>query len=154
MEPSVANHYLPDHASLLLSSYRQLIGRPLLPAHPSPAAMAEALYNAPFVVLSHDTASDPVFTYANRTAQALFEMPWIEIVGMPSRFSAEPLLREDRQRLLDQVARNGYIDDYRGVRVARSGRRFQVHRATVWNLLGPDGLAGQAATFADWTPID
>jgi hypothetical protein len=154
MEPSAANCYLADHVGLLLDSFQRLTGRGLLAVRSSPVAAAAALYDAPFVVLSHDTAADPVFTYANRTAQALFEMPWDEIVGMPSRYSAEPLLREARQRLLDQVSRHGYIDDYQGVRIAKSGRRFLVRRATVWTLLGPDGPRGQAATFADWTPAD
>jgi len=154
MEPAATNRYLADHAGLLLDSFERLTGRALLPGRSSPAEAAEALYWAPFVVLSHDAAADPVFTYANRTAQTLFEMPWDEIVGMPSRYSAEPLLREARQRLLDQVSANGYIDDYQGVRIAKSGKRFLVRRATVWNLVGPDGVLGQAATFADWGAAD
>ncbi len=72
-------------------------------------------------------------------------------MGLPSRYSAEPLAREERARLLAQVARQGYTDDYAGVRVSASGRRFLVRRATVWNLIAPDGaLCGQAATFAEW----
>ena len=149
-EPGDGVGYHPDHARLLLHSHRQLTGRDLLPAQ---SASAQALYEAPFVVLSHDAGADPRFTYANRTAQRLFEMPWPEIVGMPSRFSAEPLLREERQRLLERVARDGYIDDYCGVRVSRSGRRFLVRNATVWNLLDDDRIVGQAAAFSDWQPL-
>ncbi len=82
-------------------------------------------------------------------------MPWAEIVGLPSRFSAEPLARGERERLLGRVAQEGYTDDYSGVRVARSGRRFLVGRATVWNLFAAGGsLSGQAATFADWRMLD
>jgi PAS domain-containing protein len=119
----------------------------------SPATAARRLYDAPFVVLAHDTAPDPRFTYANRAAQRLFEMPWSELVGLPSRLSAEAPAREERQRLLERVAATGYIDDYSGVRLAKSGRRFRILRATVWNLHDPDGRPlGQAATFADWEP--
>ncbi|MGE5468235.1 MAG: MEKHLA domain-containing protein [Ignavibacteria bacterium] len=153
IEPAVDNGFLPERARLLLASYRALLGRELLPRAAIGEA-ARALYHAPFVVLSHDTAADPVFVYANLAAQRLFEMPWCEIVGMPSRFSAEPLARDERQRLLERVARDGYIDDYAGVRIARSGRRFRIAGATVWNVSREDGrLAGQAAAFADWAPL-
>jgi hypothetical protein len=36
------------------------------------------------------------------------------------------------------VAR-GFIDDYAGVRIARTGRRFLIQRATVWNLTDDQG---------------
>jgi hypothetical protein len=153
-EPDASNEYLPAHAQLLLTSFRQLTGRTLLPSSLAPSQAARELYFAPFVVLSHDGATDPLFTYANRAAQNLFEMPWEEIVGMPSRYSAEPLLRKERQRLLERVASDGFIDDYRGVRISRTGKRFLVRNATVWNLLGSNGPLGQAATFAEWTPMD
>lgn len=154
-EPDEANDFHAGHAALLLASYRRLTGRALLPDADTPALAARSLYLAPFVVLSHDAAADPVFTYANLTAQRLFEMAWPEIVGLPSRYSAEPLAREERQRLLERVAGLGYIDDYQGVRVSRGGRRFLVRNATVWNLVAGEGLpAGQAATFGEWQPLD
>ena len=150
-EPSPENAWLADHAALLLASYRHWTGRSLLPDQPD---VAFHLYHAPFVVLSHDTCPDPCFTYANLTAQKLFEMTWEGMVGLPSRYSAEPMQREERESLLMRVARDGYIDDYRGVRVSRSGRRFLIRQATVWNLVGPAGAKlGQAATFADWEPL-
>lgn len=151
-EPAPDNTWQADHAALLLDSHRRLTGRPLMPPCLNPEQAARALYMAPFVVLSHDTAADPVFTYANLAAQQLFGLPWKEIIGLASRYSAEPLARDERQRLLDQVAAQGYIDDYQGVRVAKSGQRFRICRATVWNLVDTAGrLHGQAATFSDWT---
>ena len=100
-------------------------------------------------VLSHDTAADPCFTYANLAAQTQFEISWSEIVGLPSRLSAEPLAQGERESLLARVATQGYIDDYSGVRIARSGKRFMIQNAAVWNLINPDGLVlGQAACFA------
>jgi predicted DNA-binding protein (UPF0251 family) len=57
--------------------------------------------------------------------------------------------------LLERVAAQGFIDDYTGVRIAKSGRRFRIQRATVWNLVDSSGRrVGQAATFADWVPCD
>lgn len=139
---------------LLIDSHRRLTGRDLLPVSDDPASRADALYRAPFVVLAHDTAADPVFIYANLAAQRRFAMRGDEILGMPSRFSAEPLAREERQRLLERVSTNGFIDDYRGVRIASNGQRFEISRATVWNLIDAEGrLHGQAACFADWIDL-
>lgn len=152
--PAVANHWLADHTELLLASHRRLTGRELSAPGATPSARAQALYAAPFVVLSHNGGSDPVFTYANQTAQRLFAMPWDRIVGLPSRYSAEAPAREERQRLLERVGRDGYIDDYEGVRIAATGERFLIRNATVWNLLSADGrVVGQAAAFAAWTPL-
>ena len=143
-EPAEANAYWPAHAALLLQSFRHWTQRDLLIS----ATPTQALYHAPFGVLSHDTAADPCFTYANLAAQTQFEMPWSEIVGLPSRLSAEPLVQAERESLLARVASQGYIDDYSGVRIARSGRRFMIQNATVWNLVTQDGLVlGQAACF-------
>ncbi len=144
----------PDYAALLLKSYRSLTGRDLLPAASSEAA-ADALFHAPFVVLSHNTSHDPVFVYANRAAEQRFAMSQNEIIGLPSRYSAEPMARDERQRLLDRVTAQGYIDDYRGVRIAKNGKRFEVRNAIVWNVMDDDGkVIGQAATFDEWDDIE
>jgi len=152
-EPASDNDFLAEHAALLIRSYRLHTRRDLLDPGLTPREAARALYHARFVVLSHDTAADPLFTYANLAAQARFDLPWREIVGMPSRYSAEPLAWEARARLLETVARQGYIDDYSGVRIAKSGRRFLIERATVWNL-GEDDYQGQAATFSACRDLD
>ena len=39
---------------------------------------------APFGILAHDTAADPVFVYGNRRAQAIFEYDWDELTALPS----------------------------------------------------------------------
>ena len=115
---------------------------------------AEALYKAPFVVLSHDTQPDPVFTYGNLCAQRLFEMSWEQLTSLPSRLSAELPNQAERSRLLRQVSERGYISHYEGVRISRTGRRFIVRGATVWNLSSDSGVAaGQAATFQQWEPL-
>lgn len=151
-EPSHGNGYQADHAALLCRTFRHWTGRDLVAPGPGEA---EALYRAPGIVLSHNTATDPLFTYANLAAQRLFEMPWQEIVGLPSRYSAEAPVRDERERLLARVAEHGFIDDYQGVRIARSGRRFLIRRATVWNLTDTCGSKiGQAATFSEWQPLE
>lgn len=145
----------PAYARLLLASHRSLTGRDLLPPALSIEAAADALLHAPFVVLAHNTAADPLFVYANLAAQKRFAMAQDEIIGLPSRYSAEPMARDERQRLLDRVAAQGYIDDYRGVRIAKNGKRFEVRNATVWNVIDDDGkVIGQAATFNEWVDLE
>ncbi len=112
------------------------------------AALRHALWNAPRAIVAHGTEADPVFFYGNRLALQLFEMSFDEFVRLPSRLSAEPLAREERALLLDRVTRQGYVDGYSGMRIARSGKRFMIADGTVWNLVDEQGrLRGQAAVF-------
>ncbi len=141
----------PEFFALLTGSYRRLVGDALCPE----GADAVWLYEqAPFAVLAHDGSDDPTFIYANKRAQDCFEYDWDEITKIPSRLSAEPARRPERQALLDQVARHGFMSGYRGVRVAKSGRRFLIEDGTVWELIDAKGLRhGQAATFSTWRNI-
>lgn len=149
--PAQSNTFLAGHIGLLRRSYRALTGRDLVDPAQDDATAARALWEAPFALLSHDTAPDPVLTYGNRTVLRLFELDWARLTAMPSRLTAEAAVRAERERLLAAVAARGYIDDYAGVRVSAAGRRFRIERACVWNLMDPGGcLRGQAATFADW----
>lgn len=153
-EPSAANRYLVEHVDLLRRSLRQLAGRDLVPPGLDPVEAARAVFEAPFVVLSHDATPDPVLSYGNRAALALFELSWVELTRMPSRLTAEAPDRDERARLLARVAAQGWIDDYSGVRISRTGRRFRIEQATVWNLVDADGRRrGQAATFASWRDL-
>ena len=150
-QPSIDNDFLAEHAALLGASYLRLLGKPLLYGLPDGIKFAEALYRAPFAVVSHDTSADPVFNYANAKALELFEMNWDEFTHTPSRLSAEPVNREERSRLLAKVTEQGYIDNYSGVRISKNGKRFLIENAVVWNLLDDNGsYRGQAACFADW----
>jgi len=149
--PDRQNEFLVAHATLLIESYRRLTGRELVDRSKSPAEQARMLFEAPFLVASHGTEADPVFNYGNRAALRLFETSWEAFTAMPSRLSAEPMAQEERAQLLSRVADAGFIDDYRGVRVSRTGRRFLIERATVWNVIDADGrYRGQAVTFGDW----
>jgi hypothetical protein len=109
------------------------------------------LWNAPRAIVAHGTEADPIFFYGNRLALELFEMSFEDFTRLPSRYSAEPLERDARARLLERVARQGYVDDYSGVRIAASGKRFMIEAATVWNLIDEAGNhCGQAAAFSNW----
>jgi len=149
--PQAGNDYLADHAGLLIASYRHWTGHDLVDSGLSAAGQARALYEAPFVVASHGTEPDPVFNYGNRAALALFETTWDAFISLPSRLSAEPVARAERERLLARVHAHGYIDDYSGVRVSTRGRRFRIARATVWNVIDAAGARrGQAVMFREW----
>jgi len=53
--------------------------------------------------------------------------------------------------LLEIVSRDGFIDNYSGIRISKGGRRFEISNATVWNLISETGEPrGQAATFSEW----
>ncbi len=152
--PCPENHYHAELAERILRSYRQLLGRDLLPLEQEPRERYRALYEAPFCVLAHGTQADPIFCYGNQQSQAQFEVSWEELCRMPSRLSAEPMVQEERDLLLQQVRDQGYIDDYKGIRVSSTGRRFRIEKALVWNLFTEDGSpAGQAAALFDWVNL-
>lgn len=60
--PTASNHYLCDHLYLLHSSFQRLLGRNLGNLPWQGEITAKNLFEAPFVLLSHNTAVDPIFT--------------------------------------------------------------------------------------------
>lgn len=137
----------------LLDSYRRWTGSDLIPRH-SPDQDLLDLWEAPRVVVAHGTQSDPQMIYGNLTALKLWEMQPNEFLGMPSRLTAEPVHRDERQRLLDRTRQFGFVDDYRGIRISKSGKRFVIEQAILWMVVDGDGnTIGQAATFDRWTPL-
>jgi PAS domain-containing protein len=140
---------LDERLRLIVASFHRLTGKPLLQTVPADAAaFRAAVWNAPHAIVAHGTEADPVFFYGNRLALQLFEMSFEEFARLPSRLSAEPLARDERARLLEKVTRQGYVDDYTGMRISGSGRRFMITNGTVWNLTDEQGVhCGQAATF-------
>jgi len=138
--------------NLLVSSYHRLTGRHLI--DPNQSDQWHACWTAPRVIVAHGTQADPIFFYGNQLALNVFELDFVASTQLPSRFSAEPLLRDERDALLARVRDHGFIDDYAGVRISASGRRFRIEQATVWDLLDADAQRhGQAATFERWLPL-
>ncbi|MFZ1547633.1 MAG: MEKHLA domain-containing protein [Candidatus Nitrotoga sp.] len=143
--------FLTHHVEILRSSYLHWTGKPDFDNGISQENAVEALFLAPFAVLSHGIGIDPIFNYGNQLALDLFEMSWEEFTALPSRLSAETVNQKERIKLLDAVTRDGYINNYSGIRISKSGRRFMIRNATVWNLMTPDGqFYGQAALIRDW----
>jgi hypothetical protein len=145
----------PAFIALLTSSYHERLGESLYPSALTPAQVAAWLYeDAPFCLLAHNTAADPRFVYANRVAQACFEYDWNEMTALRSRLSAEAPNRAERQGLIEAVARDGFATGYRGLRIAKSGRRFWIENVTMWQLTDAAGVVrGQAAVYNDWRDV-
>lgn len=132
---------------MLCSSFRACTGFAL-----NADEAAGALYHAPFPILSHNRSDDPILTYGNLKAQALWGMTWEELTQLPSRLTAEPTHRDQRAAMFEEMRRTGCIQNYEGIRISKTGRRFQIKDATIWTLTDTDGqIVGEAATFKEYT---
>lgn len=142
------NPEIIEYSALLVSSFAQLTGKTLLPQGKD---IARELYEAPFAVVSHGTQADRIFRYANQIALELWQMTWAEFTMMPSRLSAESMLRVERDLLLEEANRQGYIDTYQGVRIAKGGQRFLIQDTVLWNVEDLHGTRhGQACVIRKW----
>ncbi len=138
-------------SQILATSFYQLFDRQLITNPTSPAQLATDLFNAPFVIASHGTQADPILNYGNRIALELWELNWDDFTQTPSRLTAEPENQTTRANMLASVTSQGYTDNYTGIRISSTGRRFQIEQTIIWNLTDESGCnCGQAATFPKW----
>ncbi len=153
--PSCDRGFLIRQTRLMLSSYRHWTGQSLWPEDRPDETLIREVFFAPFVLCSSGTEADPVLNYGNQKGLDLWEMDWDTLTRTPGRQTAEPVEQEQREGFLKAVREKGHVTDYRGIRISSSGRRFEIRKATVWNLIHPDGVyAGQAATFLEWKYLD
>lgn len=137
----------------ILDSFERWTKRSLIP-RVGPAEDSATLFQADFVVVAHGTEDDPLLNYGNLAALKLWLMDLEQLIGTPSRKTAEPIHRSERAELLRRTREDGFIDDYSGIRIASDGTRFRIQQAIVWNVVDESGAhAGQAATFSEWTPL-
>lgn len=140
--PELTDPVLSAKLQCVLESYRRYTGV-------RPCALSE-LFEAPFALLAHGVEEPPVLFYGNRRALTLWKYSFEQFTRLPSLRTAEADLREARERLLAEVRAHGITHDYTGVRVASDGTRFEIQRASVWNVHDAEGLRmGQAAMFHD-----
>src|SRR5208283_5920162 len=92
--------FVVAHTACLARSLKHWTGRELLPGVSDPVELAQKVFEAPFVLVSHGTEADPILNYGNRLALALWEMSWEELTRTPSHLTAEMPNREERARLL------------------------------------------------------
>lgn len=142
------------YSELLSQSFYALTKHPLLPELPADSeALAEALFDAPSPIVSHGTQPDPVFRYANQAALDLWEMDWETFTALPSRLSAETSCetQADRNSHLEEALKHGFVRNLSGIRVSRTGRRFEIRDTILWNVADDKGiLHGQAAIIGSW----
>lgn len=140
------------HAQRLCRSFKSLLRKNLLPDLETGTDLAQALYQAPQIILSHNTDDDPKLTYANLAAQSLWEMSWDDLIGTPSRKTAEPQHRGQRAAMFDDMRLKGFTEKYEGERVSATGKRFLIQNAIIWTLHDENGVkCGEAATFSQFT---
>ena len=139
---------------LVLRSHRRAFGESLLAGERSLQSrrlICQDLFACGFPVLAHGAGDDPALTYANAAALQLWERPWAEMVGMPSRLTAPEDQQGARQRALGAASQVEAISNYRGIRINSQGRRFRIENARIWTLRDAEGqVCGQAASFSDW----
>lgn len=147
--------FVIEWTQLLLNSYHHWLNQDLIVRQGNSQEQSRHLFESSLVVVSHGMQEDPILNYGNRVALALWEMTWEDLTRTPSRLTAEPLNREERAQMLQRASQHGFIDDYRGIRISNTGKRFTVEGAIVWNVVDSSGRQlGQAATFSRWTYLD
>ncbi|NES81244.1 MAG: MEKHLA domain-containing protein [Moorea sp. SIO2B7] len=140
---------------LLLDSYKKLIGHDLIERTGNAEEEAKELFFSPFAVLSHGIEADPIYNYGNQVILDLWERSWDDLIKTPSRLSAEPMLREERQKILEKTTTQGYLKNYQGVRISRTGKQYKIEDVTIWNVLDYQGkYCGQTATFSKWSILE
>ncbi len=145
--------FIIQHTQILLDSFERYLKRPLIQRQ-NALKDAENLFKADFVVASHGTQSDPILNYGNQTALDLWSLSFEEFTRLASRYTAEPVHQSERAAMLQRGREFGFIDNYQGVRISSSGKRFKIEQAIIWNLVDNAGNPyGQAATFSHWTGL-
>ena len=147
--------FVVEWTQWLLDSYHHWLNHELIARSGNAQEQSHQLFDSPFVVVSHGMQDDPILNYGNRAALALWETTWDKLTRTPSRLTAEPLSRVERAQMLQRASQHGFINDYRGIRISKTGKRFLVEGAIVWNVVDSHGRQlGQAATFSQWEFLD
>lgn len=142
---------------LMANSFQRFTGESIVSAADTAclddATLAQAIFDAPQAIVSHGAEADPVFRYANAQALKLWEMDWDAFTRLPSRLSAEAAgnIQSDRDALLKAALVKGWVDNYTGIRISSTGRRFDIRNTVLWNVVDDAGVRhGQAAFIQDW----
>jgi hypothetical protein len=144
---------------IMAQSFRRFTGQSIIDGDTdalSDRALAEAMFDAPQAIVSHGKEADPIFRYANRKALELWEMDWKAFTRLPSRLSAESMadIQSDRDALLKAALQKGWVDNYQGIRVSSTGKRFYIDQTVLWNVVDENGIRhGQAAFIRQWRHI-
>jgi PAS domain-containing protein len=140
-------------ATLVLESFRRLLGRELITRSGNAAEDARRLFDLPIAVLAHDTSPAPLLDWANQAAARAFEATPESLLGRPSAATAPADALADRGKLFEALARDNFVIGYSGVRVSLTGRRFIIDDVTVFEVTDAAGRpAGHAAVIRETRP--
>ncbi len=110
--------------------------------------MITAFSHCPYAIASHDTNS--VFNYANEASLQLFKTNWDEMIGVHSSVSASNSLQSERNRMLREVEKVGFVDGYKATRIAFDGSLFEINDAIIWDVIDNNNNShGQAVLIMD-----
>jgi hypothetical protein len=138
---------------LIVDSFQRLAGKPLVDLTPS--GFEEAMWDAPRAIVAYGNEPEPRLFYANRIAIELLAVDANELIGTIANNLVEPVLREERSRLIGGLEQHDIVDVYAVVGVAANGRRFAISNAQVWNIVDRHGgRHGLGTTFAAWQFLD
>ena len=142
---------------LLLVSYENTFGEPLLPTQQSFKSKLDkgkACYSMNQPIMAHDNTPDPCLIYANSLALDIWVLCWEEMIGMPSKLTAPKEEQAQRQHALHQATKKHAIQNYQGIRINSKGERFIIRNASIWTIWDEKNkIYGQAATFDSWYKI-
>ncbi|NER47333.1 MAG: MEKHLA domain-containing protein [Symploca sp. SIO1A3] len=126
------------------------IKKGLLNIKNSPQNVAQQLFEAPFIVVSHGTESNPILNYGNQKALDIWELSWQNFTKTPSRDTAEAIEQVERDRLLAETSKQGFCE-FSVIRITSTGKRFKINQGVVWNLINEQQVyQGQAAVYSDF----
>jgi hypothetical protein len=142
-------------AAVLLQSHQRAFSRPLIASAQPGQLKAAALPEPVRLRLSgagpRQRSRIPSSVTPTLQALQLWESRWDELIGMPSRLTAPNSERAERSNALGQAKRLDAVQNYRGIRISRKGRRFMINKARIWTLWdAEERVCGQAACFSDW----
>ncbi len=153
--PSKQNGYQWRHVKTMSDCLEKFTGKKLVDSTLSSIEQARELFYSPIVVASHNDNNDPILNYGNIAALKLWEVDWEVFTSMLSRKTAEGIEGKERQKMLEAVRKNNYYDNYSGIRISATGRRFYIEKVTIWNLYDDTrDYRGQAAMFSDYGYLD
>lgn len=149
--PSDENSYLKDYIYQITSSLKKLANIEIVDSNLSLEEQAKQIFNSDFVLLAHNAANEPVFNYANQTALQLFEMSWDEMTNLSSKYSAEADEQAKREQFIAEVTEKGYSKNYSGIRISKTGKRFEIKNVILWNVYDSENnRIAQAAMFKEY----
>lgn len=150
MQPTYES--LAKQSQFILKSYEHWFHQALIEVKSAtPVQIAQRLFEAPMVILAAEKESDPFLNYGNLQALKLWETTWDELLKTRGRETAEVSEQKQRASFLSQVNQKGYIDQYEGIRVSKTGKRFLIKNVKVWRVFDEfQNDLGQAATFSHW----